>query len=67
MSEPQFIDITPKWVDMCPLFFDWLKDGTEQQVETAKSEILKMAAACDRINEIKKEEKNASISSRKGD
>jgi len=57
MSETQKIDIEPKWVDLMPLFFEWLEYGKESQKETAKNEIMKIAETADILRQAQKKGK----------
>lgn len=48
------IDVEPKWVNLVPLFIDWIKNGTNEQRTIATSELNKMAVACDKIRALQK-------------
>lgn len=41
------IDITPTWVNLLPILFDFLQSGNQAQQALAKEEITKMAKAAD--------------------
>ena len=47
------IDITPKLVDLYPLYADWIDSGTSNQRNLVKKELLKLCKAVD--NPVKEE------------
>ncbi len=54
----EIISIEPKWTNLMPLFFDWIRFGKKSQRETAQDEIKKLAKM---IDFIKQAEKNNEI------
>ena len=56
------IDIEPKWINLIPLYADWLEHGTTEQKELARKEIKKMAVVCDYVRQAQKRgQKNINI------
>lgn len=51
------IDCEPLWVNLVPLYYEWLEQGTESQKEIAKNDILKIAKIADVIRQAQKEAK----------
>ena len=46
------IDVTPKWVALCPLYCEWIDSGTREQKQL-KDELLKLCKVADVVNEDK--------------
>lgn len=51
------VDCEPLWVDLVPLFCEWLEQGTESQKEIARNDILKIAKIADIVRQAQKEAK----------
>lgn len=56
-EETKTIDIEPKWVDLMPLYFDWIENGKKSQRDLAKKEILKIAETADVLRQAQKKGK----------
>ena len=52
-KKKETIDITPKWVNLLPMFFSWLENGVKSQKQCAKEEITRIAKFADTLMEHK--------------
>jgi len=43
----QIIDVTPKWVNLVPMFISWIQEGTPSQKEEARLSIMQLAKIAD--------------------
>ena len=50
------IDITPKWMDLCPQFCEWIMNGNTSQKELVCSEFKKLCKFADTVNNQNKKE-----------
>ena len=48
-KQPGYVDVTPTWAAMVPLYALLLTDGDEAGRKTAKEELLRMANALDKL------------------
>ena len=48
---PETIDVTPKWIHLLPMFFQWLESGAPQQKKFAQDEIRRLATIVDTFME----------------
>lgn len=53
-EKTKLIDVTPKWVNLLPMFFNWLEDSVESQKQCAREEIGRIAKFADTIMEHRK-------------
>ncbi|VVB59098.1 Uncharacterised protein [uncultured archaeon] len=44
------VDVTPKWVDLYPLFCEWIDSGSKEQKEYLKGELLRLCKVADAVN-----------------
>ena len=47
MPKSETIDVPPKWINLLPMFFYWLQEGTASQKQFAKSELTRLAKIAD--------------------
>lgn len=51
------VDCEPLWVNLVPLYCEWLKQGTESQKKIARDDILKIAKVADIVRQAQKQAK----------
>lgn len=52
-----FIDITPSWIGLYPLFCGWIDEGNKEQKDHVKMELKKLCELADQHNALNKEMK----------
>jgi len=51
------IDIEPKWINLYPQFCEWIDNGTKEQKELLKQELLKLCKCADVVRQKQKSKK----------
>ena len=44
------IDVTPKWIDLYPIYAEWVDSGSQKQKQLLKDELLKLCKVADAYN-----------------